>query len=656
MDNTALYCAGVEFVRRGRRGRIHAFDRKVAVLEYDGGKMETCDPQEFHLDCTRGEVRLIPPQSRGARDDLQLTDQQLAEIKFWEQYLVVLDAETYPGSRDVMQQVIDRVSNQKGIPDAARPHVSKLYRRYTRWVASGRSPLALTRSQYKQERGPRVPGDVLDMIDDVLDEFYLRRRGEKLIECYRIFQRHYKKGGFDKKTPPSRSFFYKYANELDPIEVTLIREGRTAAIRKARRVAGSFVAEFLLERCELDAVHIKVALLSDEDGTYIGTATVFLLIDCYSRAILGYSYTVSKKPAETTADAIECIKHAIMPKVREDHIYTTNTWDMNGFPCVIGMDAGPGHASRPMTSFLAHMRIERHIPETRQPWRRPFIERFNRTLRSQLMDKVDGYTGSRKEEKYLDESMAQMARHTVSEFEQLLTTYIVDVYHQSPHDGLDGKTPAQVWQERVEKDDPRFLETDRERSILEAFGGMEYEGKQVHQNTGIELHSVRYNSQALQDLWHRLSKNNPKPRVTVLFNPQDISQITVLDPEYAEYIVVGNTHHIPPGTTLYEHRARRKANRQDNEYPEGITHEHPVMRSAEARQRQRQRDKQVRHHPEASPAEPQSREKLEAQMGGAKKVEPKPSDQAEKPKNSKRKKSKPRPDRPRSTDHNFRRE
>lgn len=607
----ALFGAGERVEINQCTGAIHSIDRVAAVILYDNNRRDVYSPEELFLMHRDGVLRVLPKEPADAPPDIVLTDTQIAKAERKEKFLIALDKEHLWGSDRVRQEVIARVANEWGLSAADLPSPITVYRDYRKWIENDRKLIALLPSQYPSPRAPRIPDEIWRLVDDTLFTHYLVRNGKKRAECYRILEREFRQAGRAHELP-SKSTFYKHVSRFDPIEVVRCREGMSAARKKARRIKGGFFPKFLLERCELDAVHVKIGLL-DEEGNYIGSAIVFLLIDCYSRAILGYSYTVGKRPAEQVADAIKCIKRALLPKEATEHPYLENPWPMHGKMVELVMDASPAFSVRTMTMFLARLGITRHTTPTKEPTRRAIGERFHRTFREQLLSTLPGYVGSRGNPREGEGTMEELACVKVSEFEQALVTYIVDGYHQSSHRALDDRTPMEVWDQHVEEHCPRPL-LPSDMDYLRIFGGVMFEKKRLREVTGIELESIKYQSKALNELYWRLRRSDPKPTVMVLLDPYDVATITVIDPETGEPLEVDNVVGVPHGTTRREYKAQRLARKRPQRHQNPITRDHPIVQAAEQRQRDNERARRRRAHPDPDPMTPQSEDQLRKQL------------------------------------------
>jgi putative transposase len=107
---------------------------------------------------------------------------------------------------------------------------------------------------------------------------------------------------------------------------------------------------------------------------------------------------------------------------------------------------------------------------------------------------------------------------TLAEFERWIALEIAERYHQSPHRGLMGATPASLWQTLTVQHPPRLLPAavDAQLSFLIRFLPL---AQRSVQNDGLTLAYIRY--------WHPVfaSWRAQGKRVLVRYHPEDLSRI-----------------------------------------------------------------------------------------------------------------------------------
>lgn len=143
------------------------------------------------------------------------------------------------------------------------------------------------------------------------------------------------------------------------------------------------------------------------------------------------------------------------------------------------------------------------------------MERVFGTFATQLMPRLSGrtFSNSVKRGDYESEKRAVL---NPEEFCSVLVRYIVDVYHRTPHSGLNGETPLDCWNRLVEKfgvQPPPDL--GRRRLIF----GEERERTVTPQ--GITNLGIRYHSEALA----RFMTKAQEHKVSIRWYPEDVGAI-----------------------------------------------------------------------------------------------------------------------------------
>lgn len=598
---------------------IRLFEKDLAVVQFRGGKTVNFPPEQLLTAYNQGEMELVSPVLEVTPQPV-LTTAQKQQVEVLDAYLQLLHKEEHPGSITTMQAVIAQIhpelEEKYGPMKPMSP--ATLNRKYRKWLDAGRVTARLIIKSF-QSRPSRIDDEVNALMDEVIDNVYLKNRYLNVSQCYRMFASRYQQAGYQADCP-SRNTFEKRIKQRDAYEVTLRREGSVAARRKFRAVLKHFTTEYIMQRVELDAVQPNIELI-DAEGNLIGKPVIFLMIDCHSRSILGYSITYGK--GETAQAVIECIRHSILPKTRDHYPHLQHEWPMYGVPSEIVCDAGAAMTSDSVSAFLASAGISRLTTETRQPWLKPYIERFNRTLRTQCLCYMPGYGGKRSDDFELPATLVQQACMQADEFERVLTGYIVDGYHQAKHSGLNNRTPHQVWNEQVQYNPVMLPE---KIDSLNQFAGVVLEGT-IQAHKGLQREKIFYNSRELVRLYRQIfQEKGIKNRVKVnfYFNTYDISNIRVIDPFSGELLFVpAIDSRVEQGMTLAEHKRQRSQHAGQRIVPESSLADHTDITNATTRQRQRKNErKQRKPRPPARAMTPLSDVERKAMIDGSQQLQP----------------------------------
>jgi transposase InsO family protein len=468
-------------------------------------------------------------------------------------YLNVLRSKKFSRSRNTISAVIRQVSSSN--PSEKPPSVSTVYG----WLRVCESAGESVDPQHvleplKRKCDSRISTEVNTLMVEVIDAYYMQPTIPSVMFVYTIFIKEYQRLFPDNKIrSPHKSTFYNRIEALCPFNVEFERKGRSAAKLLRRTALHQMRADQILETVQLDAVHLNIPLF-DEEGNSLGSPVVHIAIDVFSRAVMGFSIELN---SESSAGVVECIKHAVSMKYKDDHYYTKNEWEMYGKPLEVITDGGPAYISESVTGFLSVLGITRIVNESYTPWHKAIVERFNLTLRLRFASLFTSYVGRKKDGRDLHTLKKYGQKVTLKQFKKALTCYIVDDYNQSPHNSLLKRTPTNSWL------DSAIYATPLVPCQLEM--AMKLNGKllsaTLNSVQGIRVNNVFYNSRKMQNAFlEELGRevfNGAK--VNFLYNPMKIDSITlVINKEIIQVPVSRSDYPVLEGMSLTEHRVQRK--------------------------------------------------------------------------------------------------
>lgn len=558
LSNTApvLLSAGTRFDWAGNQGVIHFGTQQVFLMKFDSGQFQNFTPNVIYQAYDTGALRLISKIEAPVIYQPIQTDEEADELQRLLCYLEPLDREECPNSNATRKRVIASVGEKLGEPENKRFKPMTLYRRYQRWISSGRNILIFT-NNYRKRPESKFSDQLLNLIEEVIYDEYLILNGQNINACFEILRNRC----LQEEIPDrciSRSRFYELINELDPIEVTLARLGREAARKKTQYTEEKIWAEFPLQYIEIDAVHLSLGILSEEDDSFLGSLIVYVAIDRFTRCVTGYSTSIKgKNKGERASAVIDCLRHAVKPKT--DELETENEWNCFGVPHFVISDAGSAFNNADVLAYITQLGASRITTKTRTPKKKPFIERFFRTLREQLAKKLPGYIPRKIEGIETDLTVEQGACMYLSEVHNTIDTFIVDFYHQSGHKGLNMQTPTEVWKKNCT--DNFLCRLPEHIDEMDKFIGTTFHPV-IQGPNGVQKNNIMYNSKELHRLFFRLTGNatNPQnPKIRASYSKQDISSISVTDPNtMLSFLVPCTDKRIKKGTSLVEYKEMNK--------------------------------------------------------------------------------------------------
>lgn len=423
----------------------------------------------------------------------------------------VLEGQVKLPNNDVLRNKLKAIAIELG--ELCVPSITTLRRWSSRYV--GGNVVKLIPKHADKGRASVISGELEEILQDVVNEIYLTLERHKISVVVgeylkRIDEKNATRLPSDQLSKPCGMTVRRYLAKLDPYEVDVHRLGKHAAKNKYRVAGEVLVVDNILDRWEIDHTLLDVLLVDEETGFVIGRPYITVVLDKCSRMIMGYLLHLAAPNTETVLRVIE---RSIRPKADflKRFPKVTNEWRAHGMPARIVPDnAAEFHADDLIAGFN-ELGIEIMYPRSRGPEMKGSVERFFRTQNLGLIHNLPGTTFSNIHEKG-DYKSEKHACFTLPQLEASIVKWIVDGYHQTPHRGLNKRTPAQAWasgeaSRQIKMPvDPDALECilARRRSVT------------VH-HYGIEIEGHGYHSPELAELRMRMK---PKEKINVRYRDE----------------------------------------------------------------------------------------------------------------------------------------
>ena len=310
---------------------------------------------------------------------------------------------------------------------------------------------------------------------------------------------------------PCLETFHKRIRNVNKILVATCRlnDKQKTKLKKQRKT--DYVIDRILERVEIDAIHIGMGIVKFETKNgkrtriYRGRIVLMVAIDVYSRNIVGYSYHIAKKPGESTDLSVECFKNILMPKGKSN-------WTAFGKPFSIVTDATTSATGNQFHKIVTSTGTVHIVTPTNEPWLKPFIERFFGTLRSDFLSKFECYLGSKQYKNHdhlnnddtVDKKALSVKEEdclTEEQFVEEFEDYITNHYHVSGHSGLNGRSPNDIWNKAVESFSFERTTMPPDHPVFKRFGLKSSERK-IHQDGYVRFDNHKYISPKLKELYN----------------------------------------------------------------------------------------------------------------------------------------------------------
>lgn len=330
---------------------------------------------------------------------------------------------------------------------------------------------------------------------------------------------------------PGYDYIRDTIDAIAPLDHAIRTRGLKVAYRDMHALGVGVKTSRALERVEVDEYTFDLMVilnwlgvwdwLRPEERTMLGldgsTRRVMLsaAIDVHTRCIVGMRISAS----ETTSLLRETVEMILMDKTPiADAVGAHEPWNMHGRPEMIVLDRGPNYISDEVYDLLADLGITNLGAPAKKPWLRPFIERLFRTIHTGFAQRFSGRTFSNVVERGENDAAAR-ASMTIDDFLHWLVRWIVDIYHNTPHKGLLGRTPAEAWAQAQSSSGLQAVSRDEMRRVF---------GIRRHRTlgpAGIRMMHIDYQTRELAKLFYAPPR---KPKTfEVAWWPHDIGTISV---------------------------------------------------------------------------------------------------------------------------------
>jgi putative transposase len=383
-------------------------------------------------------------------------------------------------------------------------------------------------------------------IDDVLQE----------VAC-RVDESNLQQLASTPLAPPSRATVARRIEALGMIERFTIRHGKRLAEQKFAQYGANMTTDAPGVMAQIDHTRADFIAIDDRDNLPLGRPTFTHCLDVGTRYPLGY-YIGFEPPSYYAV--MECLYHAISPKEDSRQKYgTEHGWLAYGVPSTLVIDNGREFIGRDLSDACLSLGIILQQTPVRTPHFKAEIERGFGTIDTMLFHTLPGTTFSNPQERG-DYNSLEEACVYLSDVEKILHTFLLDVYAETLHKGIEA-IPARRWEEALQAG---FLPTlpDSATDLQVLLGRVEHRAIWPY---GVDFESIRYNCDDLLIPRTRLKGEKAK----IKYHPGDLSRIYVFDPFDERYITVpALDQEYTRGLSLWKHRVIRNFASREQDKPD----------------------------------------------------------------------------------------
>lgn len=262
----------------------------------------------------------------------------------------------------------------------------------------------------------------------------------------------------DRVVPPSIKTVSSWINGIPPLERLLRRNGSDWVDRQRFIVGMGLNVEragqiVMIDENDVDLMTIVpypflVHFLGEEKLRALGITEakplrviMSIMIDVYTGCILGMQIGMTATP--------DLAKRTFLMAMSDKSKFSEacgaeGKWNQFLRPEKVFHDSGNAYIAGVTEMLCAQLRIDKVTAPKGRAYIRAAVERVFKTVNEGLLAKIPGKTFSNVVERGEYDSEAQ-AVFTLDDLIQVLTVWIVDVYHNDENGGRDNLTPADLW-------------------------------------------------------------------------------------------------------------------------------------------------------------------------------------------------------------------
>lgn len=469
----------------------------------------------------------------------------------------------------------EMVENQK------RPGVSSICRWIKKYKESEYNAQALTsKKRKKYEKRHALSDKSEEIADKAIDEVYMckNRRGPSAV--HDRYEELTKEDNLDRKReelPPipllSKRTLERRIYAIPEQERLIARYGKREAERYLRMSKGHLQASYPLDVVEIDSTPVNLFVIDDEAMMPLGRPTLTIIVDRYSKAIIGMFASFSGEKLESVFGAI---KHSLYPphRFKERFPDLQNDWLGGGVARRYVTDNGSAYQSPHFRRAVVEIGATYEYCKSFTPWQKPNVERTFLTYES-LLEAMPGYTFSSVDQRFGCKPEKD-AVVRFSTFIYLLHKWVVDVANVSPA-RRNGARSIDLWMDGIESNPPMYPSST---GVFDTAFGIHDIAAVTHE--GITRSYLHYASDELHALRRRYGT---KLKVDIRKNLSNLGAIQVLNPETNQYFSIPCTRpDYANGLSQLQHDVLRKTLIEQNRVRSNVNVDNLIRTKAQIRE------------------------------------------------------------------------
>ncbi|MBI4990289.1 MAG: DDE-type integrase/transposase/recombinase [Rhodocyclales bacterium] len=446
----------------------------------------------------------------------------------------------------------------------------------------------------------RIAKEVQDAIRSHLKDYRFVSEPKTLPKILELVNGHCRAHGWREISISTLRKFEKEKTLKEKLEA----QGRKKKVADAFRPKVGHLPnnDYPLAIVQVDHTPIQICFVDEIDRQPIGDAWLTLVIDTYSRMVLGFYLTFD---APSTLSTGLALAHAFLPK--EEYLRSLGVpgeWPCWGFPDLILVDNANELNGHMMHGARRRYRFTLRNRPVGAPNFGGHVESAFRTFMYELKS-VPGTKFSNPVERGEYDSEGR-AIFTIREFELFFTDFLVNDYHLGKHtgEGMEGTVPYLKWKQGIFEGDvmpPVGLPERPTDPLALRISLMPFERRTVRSGI-VNMFSEDYHSGALTLISDAVDLNKPLAdrKFEIRYDPRNISRIWLNNNATEDYVELTFADLSKGPISLWEHNARKRrrgdpsAQFKDQRYESMLRREEMKEKAAKRTKQQRLEDEKAR--------------------------------------------------------------
>lgn len=236
-------------------------------------------------------------------------------------------------------------------------------------------------------------------------------------------------------------------------------------------------ANFSNQIIQCDHTELDIRIVDSDHNLLPERPWLTTVVDTYSSCVVGFHLWI-KQPGST--EVALALRHAILPKQYPEDYELNKSWDIYGHPYqYFFTDGGKDFRSKHLKAIGKKLGFQCELRD--RPPEGGIVERIFKTINTQVLEDLPGYTGSNVQER--PENAEKKACLTIQDLDKILAGFFCDIYNHEPYPKDPRETRFERWFTGMGKKLPEPLD-EREldiclmkeaQRVVQAHGSIQFE-------------------------------------------------------------------------------------------------------------------------------------------------------------------------------------